>query len=49
MSAAADNIRAFNHQTRRAVLPNECTAAPEAYDILSSAAEPAHAMPQAFT
>jgi hypothetical protein len=48
MSAAADNIRAFTRQTRSAVLPNECIAAPEAYQILGAATELAHSMPQAL-
>ena len=48
MAAAADNIRTFNHQTRRAVLPDECIPAPDAYRILGPAAERAYAMPQAL-
>ena len=47
VAAAADNIRAFNRQTRRAILPNECIPAPDAYRILATAAELAYAMPQA--
>jgi hypothetical protein len=47
MAAAADNIRAFNHHTRRAILPNECIPAPDTYRILA-AAELAYAVPQAL-
>ena len=49
MATAADAIRTFSHQTRRAILPNECLPAPEAYRILATAAELAYAMPQALT
>ena len=48
MAAAADNIRAFSHHTRRAILPNECIPAPDTYRILAAAAELAYAMPQAL-